>query len=35
MARVYAYTFLLTDVYPPFSLADADYPVRVAAMPGG
>jgi len=34
MARVYAYTLLLTDVYPPFSLADADYPVRVAAMPG-
>jgi Domain of unknown function (DUF4389) len=34
LARVYAYTLLLTDVYPPFSLADADYPVRVAAMPG-
>jgi hypothetical protein len=34
MARVYAYTLLLTDVYPPFSLADAHYPVRVAAMPG-
>jgi Domain of unknown function (DUF4389) len=33
-ARVYAYTLLLTDVYPPFSLEDADYPVRVAAMPG-
>src|SRR5271169_2674850 len=26
--------FLLTDVYPPFSLEDADYPVRVAVMPG-
>jgi Domain of unknown function (DUF4389) len=34
MARVYAYAFLLTDVYPPFSLADADYPVRVAVTPG-
>src|ERR1035437_6010144 len=35
MTRVYAYTFLLTDVYPPFSLDDVDYPVpapgRVAA----
>lgn len=34
MTRVYAYTFLLTDVYPPFTLDDADYPVRVAAAPG-
>jgi len=34
MTRVYAYTLLLTGVYPPFSLDDADYPVRVAAAPG-
>ena len=34
LTRVYAYMFLLTDVYPPFSLDDADYPVRVAVMPG-
>jgi len=34
LTRVYAYTFLLTDVYPPFSLEDADYPVRVAVAPG-
>jgi hypothetical protein len=34
MTRVYAYTFLLTDVYPPFSLDDVDYPVRVAVAPG-
>lgn len=32
--RVYAYLYLLTDVYPPFELADADYPVRVRAEPG-
>src|SRR5207302_882634 len=32
--RASAYMVLLTDVYPPFSLEDADYPVRVAAMPG-
>ncbi|MCW2910857.1 MAG: hypothetical protein JWL68_5646 [Actinomycetia bacterium] len=32
--RVYAYLFLLTDVYPPFELADADYPVRLRAEPG-
>jgi uncharacterized protein DUF4389 len=32
--RVFAYTILLTDVYPPFSLDDADYPVRIAALPG-
>jgi hypothetical protein len=32
--RVVAYMVLLTDVYPPFSLEDADYPVRVAVMPG-
>ena len=34
MTRVYAYTFLLTDLYPPFTLDDADYPVRVAVRPG-
>lgn len=34
LARVYAYLYLLTDVYPPFALDDADYPVRLAAMPG-
>lgn len=32
--RVYAYESLLTDQYPPFELADCDYPVRVAASPG-
>ncbi len=32
--RVYAYALLLTDVYPPFSLAEADYPVQVTAIPG-
>ena len=34
LTRVYAYMLLLTDVYPPFTLDDADYPVRVAVMPG-
>src|ERR1700760_2995918 len=34
LSRVYAYLYLLTDVYPPFALDDADYPVRLAAMPG-
>ncbi len=34
LTRVYAYLILLTDVYPPFSRDDADYPVRVAVMPG-
>ncbi len=29
LARVYAYLYLLTDVYPPFALDDADYPVRL------
>jgi hypothetical protein len=33
-ARVYGYLYLLTDVYPPFALGDADYPIRLAAMPG-
>lgn len=33
-ARVSAYYLLLTDQYPPFSLDDADYPVRVTARPG-
>jgi Domain of unknown function (DUF4389) len=33
-ARVVAYLLLLTDQYPPFSLADADYTARVAVRPG-
>jgi hypothetical protein len=33
-ARVNAYYMLLTDQYPPFSLEDTDYPVRVAMRPG-
>jgi hypothetical protein len=33
-ARVYAYVGLLTDQYPPFALADAEYPVRLSAAPG-
>jgi Domain of unknown function (DUF4389) len=32
--RVFAYVGLLTDQYPPFTLTDADYPVRVSAAPG-
>ena len=32
--RVFGYAVLLTDVYPPFSLEDADYPIRVAMRPG-
>jgi Domain of unknown function (DUF4389) len=32
--RFYAYLFLLTDEYPPFEFADADYPVRLRAQPG-
>jgi hypothetical protein len=32
--RVTAYMLLLTDEYPPFSLDDAGYPVRVALRPG-
>ncbi|HEX3195331.1 MAG TPA: DUF4389 domain-containing protein [Streptosporangiaceae bacterium] len=34
LSRVYAYNYLLTDAYPPFTLDDADYPVRLAVMPG-
>ncbi|MBO0810231.1 MAG: DUF4389 domain-containing protein, partial [Actinobacteria bacterium] len=34
LARVYAYLSLLTDRYPPFELADSDYPVRVSTAPG-
>jgi hypothetical protein len=32
--RVLGYAILLTDVYPPFTLEDADYPIRVAVRPG-
>jgi hypothetical protein len=32
--RVVAYLCLLTDAYPPFSLADVPYPVRVTTGPG-
>lgn len=32
--RVYAYLFFLTDVYPPFSVRDCAYPVRVTTKPG-
>ena len=32
--RVFGYAILLTDVYPPFTLENADYPVRVAVRPG-
>ncbi len=32
--RVFGYTILLTDEYPPFTLEDADYPIRVAVRPG-
>jgi len=34
LSRVYAYNYLLTDTYPPFTLDDADYPVRLAVTPG-
>ena len=34
LSRVYAYNYLLTDLYPPFTLDDADYPVRLAVTPG-
>lgn len=33
--RVSAYQVLLTDAYPPFTLGDSDYPVRVAIPPSG
>jgi hypothetical protein len=32
--RVSAYLFLLTDDYPPFSVRDGAYPVRVTTQPG-
>ena len=32
--RYNAYYLLLTDQYPPFSLEDTDYPVRVLTRPG-
>jgi hypothetical protein len=32
--RVYAYLFLLTDVYPPFEFEESQYPVRMRAEPG-
>lgn len=32
--RVAAYLLLLTDKYPPFTFADAAYPVRTAVSPG-
>ena len=34
LTRFSAYLFLLTDVYPPFELAEADYPVQLRAQPG-
>src|ERR1700734_1527361 len=34
LTRFYAYLLLLTDVYPPFELADTQYPVRLRAQPG-
>src|SRR3974390_3173191 len=34
LTRVHGYVTLLTDVYPPFTLEDADYPIRVAVRPG-
>ena len=33
-ARAGAYLLLLTDQYPPFTLGDADYPVRLTVRPG-
>ena len=33
--RVSAYQVLLTDAYPPFTLDDSEYPVRVAIPPPG
>jgi Domain of unknown function (DUF4389) len=34
LTRFSAYVLLLTDVYPPFEFAEADYPVRLRAEPG-
>lgn len=34
LARVQAYQYLLTDQYPPFTLDDQDYPVRLAVPAG-
>lgn len=34
-ARVYGYGFLLTDVYPPFSLDTDDHPITLAVPPPG
>ena len=34
LTRFSAYLSLLTDVYPPFELAEADYPVQLRAQPG-
>lgn len=33
--RVYGYLYLLTDVYPPFSLQAGEYPISVALPPRG
>jgi Domain of unknown function (DUF4389) len=33
-ARVNAYLWLLTDRYPPLTMGDDDYPVRVSVAPG-
>ena len=32
--RAVAYLYLLTGIYPPFTLEDAPYPIRVAVLPG-
>jgi Domain of unknown function (DUF4389) len=34
LSRAQAYQYLLTDQYPPFTLDDQDYPVRLAVTPG-
>jgi hypothetical protein len=34
LTRFSAYLLLLTDVYPPFEFAEAQYPVRIQAEPG-
>lgn len=33
LSRAQAYQYLLTDQYPPFTLDDRDYPVRLAVAP--